>query len=110
GIQESNDGSGTLIVRGGAPGQNLMLLDGATIYGSTHLFGMVSSLNTNAVRNVNIYKGAFPPRFGGRLSSVWDISLKNGNPESVRGSVSLGNLSADILVEGPLIKNKTTFL
>lgn len=110
GIQETVDGSGSILVRGGAPDQNLLLIDDATIYGATHLFGLASSVNVLAVRDIHIYKSSFPARFAGRISSVWDISLKNGNPEKLHGTLSIGNFASDFMLEGPIIKNKTTFL
>ncbi len=109
GVQEAYDGSGSLIVRGGAPDQNLLLLDDVNIYGATHLFGLLSSVSARAVKDINIYKGAFPARYGGRISSVWDITLKSGNLEQYHGSISLGTMAADFALEGPIVKNKTTF-
>lgn len=109
GVQEARDGSGTLIVRGGAPDQNLLLVDDATIYGATHLFGLVSSVNAHAVREVGIYKGAFPARLSGRISSVWDIYLKDGDPEKIHGVLLLGTMASDLMLEGPL-DGKTTFM
>lgn len=110
GIQETVDGSGSILVRGGAPDQNLLLMDDATIYGATHLFGLASSTNTLAVKDIHIYKSLFPARFAGRISSVWDISLKNGNPEKLHGTLSMGTLASDFIFEGPIVKNKTTFM
>lgn len=110
GILESNDGSGSIIVRGGAPDQNLLLLDDAPIYGDTHLFGLQSSVHAMAVKNIHIYKGAFPARFGGRISSIWDINIKNGNPEQWHGQLSAGTMDAHFLVEGPVLNQKTTLL
>lgn len=110
GIQEANDGSGSLIVRGGAPDQNLLLLDDMNIYGATHLFGLLSSVNSRLVKDINIYKGAFPARYSGRISSVWDISLKNGDMENYHGALSAGTMAADFMLEGPIVKNKTTFV
>ncbi|PSK93253.1 TonB-dependent receptor [Taibaiella chishuiensis] len=109
GIQEAYDGSGSLIVRGGSPDQNLLLLDDVNIYGATHLFGLLSSVSSRAVKDINIYKGAFPARYGGRISSVWDITLKSGDLEHYHGSVSVGTMAADFSLEGPIVKNKTTF-
>jgi hypothetical protein len=110
GIQETRDGSGSLIVRGGSPDQNLLLMDDASIYGSTHLFGLISSVNTYAVKDIDIYKGAFPARYGGRISSVWDITLKEGNPDRVHGIFSIGTMASDFMLEGPLGNRSTTFL
>lgn len=109
GIREANDGSGSILVRGGAPDQNLLLIDDAVLYGPTHLLGLVSSVNVNSVKEINIYKGAFPARYSGRISSVWDITLKNGNPEKFHGNISIGTFSSEFMLEGPIIKNKTTF-
>lgn len=110
GIQEANDGSGALIVRGGAPDQNLLLLDEANVFNATHLFGLISSVNINAVSNLDIYKGAFPARYGGRISSVWDVDMKNGDLQHLHGSLSLGTFASDFLLEGPIVKDKTTFM
>ncbi len=110
GIQETRDGSGSLIVRGGSPDQNLLLMDDANIYGSTHLFGLISSVNAYAVKDVDIYKGSFPARYGGRISSVWDISLKEGNPDRIHGIFSIGTMASDFMLEGPLGNRSTTFL
>ncbi|WP_118952551.1 TonB-dependent receptor [Taibaiella helva] len=109
GIQEANNGSGSVLVRGGAPDQNLIILDGMTLYDAMHLFGLMSFINPNMVKSIDIYKEAFPARYGGRLSSVWDISLKNGNTEKLHGNLCLGSLASDIMLEGPLFKHKTTF-
>ncbi len=85
------------------------MLDGVVIYDATHLLELMSFVNSNIVKNITIYKGAFPARYGGRISSIWDISLKNGNPERIHGNLCIGSLASDFMVEGPLIKNKTTF-
>ncbi len=69
----------------------------------------MSVINSNMVKSINIYKEAFPARYGGRLSSIWDISLKNGNTEKLHGNLCLGSLASDIMLEGPLFKHKTTF-
>lgn len=110
GVQETFDGSGNLIIRGGAPDQNLILMDGATMYNSTHLLGLLSSVNAGAVDRLDVYKGAFPARYGGRISSIWDISMKKGNEEACHGDISLSSVSSDIMIEGPLFKKKTTFM
>jgi hypothetical protein len=110
GIREGHDPYGSLIVKGGTPDQNLVLLDGAVIYNPSHLFGMFSAINLNAIKSVDLYKSAFPARFGGRLSSVLDIAVKDGNPEKLHGNISAGTLASEITLEGPIVKNKTTFL
>jgi len=110
GIAQANDGSGNFIVRGGAPDQNLMLLDGFNIYTTTHLFGLISTVNAHAVNDVNIYKGAFPSRYSGRISSVYDIASKKGDPEQYHGRFSLGTTMSEFYIEGPIRKSKSGFL
>lgn len=109
GIQGGREGSADLNVRGGDPGQNLLLLDGIPVYNATHLLGMLSVFNTDAIRLVNVFKGGFPARYGGRLSSIVDIRLKEGNKKKLAGSVDLGVISSKLTVEGP-IDSKSTFL
>jgi hypothetical protein len=110
GVQETFDGSGNLVIRGGAPDQNLILMDGATVYNSTHLLGLLSSVNAGAVDRLDVYKGAFPARYGGRISSIWDLSMKSGNYEKLHGEISLSTVASDVLIEGPLLKNRTSFM
>ncbi|WP_181358604.1 TonB-dependent receptor [Taibaiella chishuiensis] len=110
GIQQGNDGSGSLIVRGGAPDQHMVLLDGATLYTSGHLLGLVSSIHAAAVKSADIYKGAFPARFGGRLSSFWDIAMKSGDTRKFHGDLSLGTMASSVMLEVPLVKDKTSLL
>lgn len=110
GIRFVSDGTGNVIVRGGAPDQNLLLLDDASIYGATHLFGLLSSVNTRAVKEATIYKGAFPARYGGRISSIWDIAMKSGSLEDYHGTLSVGTMSSDVSLQGPLIKNRSSFI
>ncbi|WKN44087.1 TonB-dependent receptor [Tunicatimonas pelagia] len=111
GIQSGNEGSSDLIVRGGGPDQNLILLDGVPVYNVGHLLGLVSVFNTDAVKRVDVVKGGFPARYGGRLSSVVDIQLKEGNTQERHGSGAIGLLSAKYLMEGPLgSSGKTSYL
>ncbi|WP_205529496.1 TonB-dependent receptor plug domain-containing protein [Taibaiella koreensis] len=110
GVQQGAEGTSALLVRGGTPDQNLILLDGAPLYNPSHLLGIFSSFNAAAIDGVTLYKGAFPARFGGRISSVVDISLKTGDTGRIGGNISLGLLSSSLTLEGPLKKNKTTFL
>lgn len=110
GVQSGNEGSTGLYVRGGGPDQNLLLLDGVPIYNSTHLFGFFSIFNADAINHVDLIKGGFPARYGGRLSSVIDISMKEGNQKKLAGEGSIGLLSAKATIEGPIIKNKSSFL
>lgn len=109
GVQHATEGKSDLTVRGGSPDQNLVLLDGNPLYNINHLFGFLSVFNTDALKNVTLYKSAFPARFGGRLSSVIDINTKDGNKEKFTGSVTVGLLAAKFNIEGPAIKDKTSF-
>ncbi len=109
GIQSGSEGSTGLYVRGGGPDQNLLLLDGVPIYNVNHLFGFLSSLNGDAIKSAEIIKGGFPARYGGRLSSILDVRMKEGNMEKFHGDVSVGLLSGKINLEGPIQKNKTSF-
>lgn len=109
GIQQGMDGSSGIYVRGGGPDENLFLLDGVPVYNVSHLLGMFSSFTPEAVKNVEIYKEAFPARFGGRLSSVVDISTNDGAADRVRGSLSLGLLNTRGHLEGPMGHQGTTF-
>ena len=110
GVQSGNEGSTGLYVRGGGPDQNLMLLDGVPIYNASHLFGFFSVFNADAINHVELIKGGFPARYGGRLSSVIDINMKEGNMKKIRGEGSIGIISAKATVEGPIVKDKTSFI
>jgi outer membrane receptor for ferrienterochelin and colicin len=110
GVQSGTEGTGGLHVRGGGPDNNLVLLDGAPVYNVNHLWGFFSVFNADAIQSVELYKGGFPARYGGRLSSVLDIRMKEGNSEKFSGSGSIGLISSKFLLEGPIIKNKTSFL
>ena len=109
GVQSGNDGNGGFYVRGGGPDENLFLLDGVPIYNVNHLGGFFSAFNADAVKSVTLYKGSFPARFGGRLSSVLDVTSNNGNNQELHGNASIGFISAKLNLEGPLVKEKTTF-
>jgi hypothetical protein len=110
GVQSGGEGTSGLYVRGGGPDQNLFLLDEATIYNASHLFGFFSIFNTDAVRSVDLYKGGFPAQFGGRLSSVVDVKLKEGNNKKFGVSGGLGLIASRLTVEGPLKKGKSSFI
>ena len=110
GVQRGKEGSGDLVVRGGSPDQNLIMLDGVPVYNSGHLLGLVSVFNPDAIKQVQLYKGGFPARFGGRLSSVMDIQLKEGNREKWTGQGSIGIISSKILAEGPVFNKKGSIL
>lgn len=109
GVQSGSEASSGLYVRGGSPDQNLLLLDGVPVYNASHLFGFFSVFNADAIKNVTLTKGGFPARYGGRLSSVVSIDMKEGNMNEYHGRGSLGLLASRLTVEGPIVKNKTSF-
>lgn len=109
GVQSGTEGSAGLYVRGGGPDENLLLLDGIPLYNVNHMMGFFSVFNSDALKNVTLYKGSFPARFGGRLSSVVDVRMKDGDDKKISGTASIGTLSAKFQVEGPIVKEKTTF-
>ena len=110
GVQSGTEGSSGIYVRGGGPDQNLVILDEATIYNANHLLGFFSIFNGDAIKSVELIKGGFPARYGGRLSSVIDITMKDGNKESYHGEGGIGILSSHVMVEGPIAKNKASFM
>jgi hypothetical protein len=110
GVQSGNEGQSGIYVRGGGPDQNLILLDEATVYNASHLFGFFSVFNGDAIKNVTLTKGGFPARYGGRLSSVVDISMKDGDKSKFGGEAGVGLISSKILLEGPIVKNKASFI
>lgn len=109
GVQGGTEGTSGIYVRGGGPDQNLFLLDGVPLYNVNHLGGFFSAFNSDAIKNVTLYKGSFPARFSGRISSVLDIATNNGNDKEWHGGLSVGTLAAKISLEGPIVKEKTTF-
>lgn len=110
GVQQGAEGSSVFYVRGGGADQNLILLDNATVYNANHLFGFFSTFNTDAIKRVELFKGGFPARYGGRLSSIVDIQLKEGNRERIHGEGGIGLLASRLTLEGPIVKNKVSFL
>lgn len=110
GVQSGGEGQSGLYVRGGSPDQNLVLLDGVPIYNVSHLLGFFSVFNADAIKNVTLTKGGIPARFGGRLSSVLEINMKEGNMETFKGEGSLGAISSKLTLEGPIIKDKASFI
>ncbi len=110
GVQSGSEGSSGFYVRGGGPDQNLILLDGVLVYNASHLFGFFSIFNPDAINNVKLYKGGFPARHGGRLSSVLDIRMKDGNMKEFHGEGSIGLISSKLSLEGPIVKDKTSFI
>ncbi|MTI31801.1 TonB-dependent receptor [Xanthovirga aplysinae] len=110
GVQSGSEGSSGLYVRGGGPDQNLLILDDATVYNANHLFGFFSVFNGDALKSVELYKGGFPARFGGRLSSVIKMDMKEGHKEEYHGKAAIGLISSSAVLEGPLKKGKSSFL
>jgi TonB-dependent Receptor Plug Domain/CarboxypepD_reg-like domain len=106
GVQSGNEGQSGIYVRGGGPDQNLILLDGVPVYNVSHLFGFFSVFNTDAVKSVELIKGGFPARYGGRLSSVLDIQMKEGNKKQLRGEGGIGFVASRLTLEGPFKKGK----
>lgn len=106
GVQKGSEGNTGIYVRGGGPDQNLILLDDAVIYNSGHLLGFFSAFNGSTVRNVELTKGGFPARFGGRLSSVIEVNTREGNSKKLAGEASVGLVSSRLLLEGPIGKTK----
>ena len=109
GVQNGSEGSAGMYVRGGGPDENLLLLDGVPVYNVNHMLGFFSVFNPDALKNVTLYKGSFPAHFGGRLSSVVDIRMKEGDMQQYHGNVSIGAISSKINLEGPIVKDKLSF-
>ncbi|MDP5171226.1 MAG: TonB-dependent receptor, partial [Bacteroidia bacterium] len=110
GVTSGIEGTSSLLVRGGSQDQNLFLLDDVPIYNLSHIFGFVSIINPNVVKSATLYKGGFPAKYGGRLSSILDIQMRNGANDSLQGEVNLGIISSKILVEGPVKKGQSGYL
>ncbi len=110
GIQKGTEGSSGFYVRGGGPDQNLIILDDAVVYNANHLFGFFSLFNGDALKSVELIKGGFPARFGERLSSVLNLNMKDGNKKEIHGEAGFGLLSARLTLEGPIKKDKSSFL
>ncbi len=110
GVQKGSEGSSGLYVRGGGPDQNLIILDDAIVYNASHLFGFFSLFNGDAIKSVELTKGGFPARYGGRLSSVLEMNMKEGNREEWHGDGGIGLISSRFTLEGPLKKNKSSVL
>ncbi len=110
GISGSQENSSGLYVRGGTPDQNLILFDGFTVYHVDHLFGFFSAFNSNAIKDVQLYKGGFEAKYGGRLSSVVELTGKDGNSEELNMGIGLSLLSVNAFVETPLFNGKGSFL
>ena len=110
GVTTVGEGASGFNVRGGKTDQNLILLDQAPVYNSSHIFGFFSVFNGDAVRDLKLYKGGIPAPFGGRLSSVLDVHQKEGNTKEFAGTMGLGLLSSRLMLEGPLVKDKASFM
>ncbi|GAB3951912.1 TonB-dependent receptor [Spirosoma harenae] len=106
GVQKGSEGQTGIYVRGGGPDQNLIILDDAVVYNASHLFGFFSVFNSDAIKSVELIKGGFPARYGGRLSSVIDLNMKDGNREKLHGEGGIGLIASRLTLEGPLTKNK----
>lgn len=110
GVQKGGEGQSGIYVRGGGPDQNLIVLDEAIVYNASHLFGFFSLFNGDALRSVELVKGGFPSRYGGRLSSVIDMNMKEGNYKKFAGEVGIGVISSRAVFEGPIVKGKSSFM
>ena len=110
GVQSGGEGQNGLYVRGGSPDQNLILLDGVPVYNVSHVLGIFSVFNADAIKNVTLTKGGYPARYGGRLSSVLEINMKEGNMQELHGEGSVGLISSKLTLEGPIVKDKTSFI
>ncbi len=109
GVSSGSEGSTGLYVRGGAGDQNLIMLDEATVYNANHLFGFFSTFNSDAIKDVRLFKGGFPAQYGGRLSSVIDVRMKDGNAKKLSGSGGIGLITSRLTLEGPIGEN-TSFV
>ncbi len=110
GVQSGGEGTSGIFVRGGGPDQNLVLLDEAQIYNPSHLLGFFSSFNSDAILDVKLFKGGFPSQYGGKLSSIIDVHQKEGNKRKFSGTGGLGLISSRLALEGPLKKDKASFI
>lgn len=110
GVQKGSEGNSGIYVRGGGPDQNLIILDDAVVYNAFHLFGFFSVFNGDALKSVELTKGGFPARYGGRLSSVIEMNMKEGNKEKLHGEGGIGLISSRLTLEGPLKKGRSSFL
>lgn len=110
GIQSGGEGSSNFYVRGGGGDQNLILLDEATVYNASHLLGFFSTFNSDAIKDVQLYKGGVPAQFGGRISSVLDISMMDGNKKRFAAEGGVGLIASRLKVEAPIVKDKGSFM
>jgi hypothetical protein len=110
GVSTVGEGASGFNVRGGSVGQNLILLDEAPVYNSSHLFGFFSVFNPDAVKDVKLYKGAIPARYGGRLASILDVRMKEGNSKKYEVAGGIGTIFSRLAIEGPILKDKASFI
>jgi len=110
GVQSVGEGSSGFSVRGGAPDQNLIILDEATVYNASHLMGFFSVFNNDAIKDVKLYKGDIPAAFGGRLASVLDIRMIEGNSKKIEVNGGIGIIASRLTVEGPIVKDRCSFM
>jgi len=110
GIQSAGEGNSGFNVRGGSQDQNLILLDEATVYNASHLLGFFSVFNGDAVKDLEVYKGGIPAKYGGRLSSIVDIKMRDGNAKRFSAIGGIGTISSRLTLEGPLVKDKSSFM
>ncbi|OYT11857.1 MAG: hypothetical protein B6I18_02685 [Bacteroidetes bacterium 4572_112] len=110
GVKSEGDGGAGFFVRGGSADQNLILLDEAPVYNASHMMGFFSVFNSDALKDVKLYKGGMPAQYGGRLSSVMDIKMKEGNNQTFHGSGGIGLISSKLSLEGPIVKDKGSFI
>ena len=110
GIQSGGEGSSGLYVRGGGPDENLLILDEAPVYNASHLMGFFSVFNSDAIKDIQVYKGGIPSEYGGKASSVIDITMNEGNSKKFSGQAGIGNISSRLTLEGPIIKDKWSFI
>ncbi|MGB0177962.1 MAG: TonB-dependent receptor, partial [Owenweeksia sp.] len=110
GVQRGSEGSTNFLVRGGNQDQNLLLLDGVPVYNASHAFGFLSVFNSDALKSVELTTGGFPARYGGRLSSVLEVNMKEGNMKEIHGAGSIGLITSRLMLEGPILKDRTSFM
>ena len=110
GIQSGGEGSSGLYVRGGGPDENLLILDEAPVYNASHLMGFFSVFNSDAIKDIQVYKGGIPSEYGGKASSVIDIRMKDGNSKEFHVDAGIGNISSRLTLEGPVIKDKWSYI
>ena len=110
GVQSGREGTAGLYVRGGTPDQNLVLLDGVTVYNPNHLYGFLSVFNSDAIKDVTLIKGGIPARYGGRLSSVIDLTMEEGNMREFEGTATVGILASSFTFQGPVKKDRASFI